>query len=187
MRGVPPRRLNIVLPLSASITNAPEWEPAPDIARVSARFSDEAGDAAAVPPNGDTSAAKTASSSRRRAIKGFQQGRRARVSLPRSWPDGSTAAILGGSDGYGRQAREARSAEAQRWEGPQAPVEALPHGARAGRRRRDRRRLRDRRPPGARPAGHQPHGQRVRRVRGHERGLVRGRPRRKWRDARGDD
>src|SRR4051794_9113990 len=81
MRGVVPRRLNIVLPLAASITNAPDCEPAPRIALLSWLLRLEAGDAAAVPQTGDRSAAKTAIVERRRAIGGLQQGRRARVSV----------------------------------------------------------------------------------------------------------
>src|SRR4051794_20201437 len=83
MRGVVPRRLNMVLPLEASITNAPDCEPAPDIAFPSWRLSVEAGDAAAVPATGDRKAANTAIARARRTIRGFQQGKRARVSVNR--------------------------------------------------------------------------------------------------------
>src|SRR3954454_21316994 len=78
MRGVVPRRLKIVFPLAASITNAPELEPAPAIARLRLVFR-EAADA--VPATGDRIAAKTAIGRSRRAIGGLQQGRRARVSV----------------------------------------------------------------------------------------------------------
>src|SRR4051812_50199381 len=81
MRGVVPRRLNMVLPLAASITNAPDCEPPPRIALRSWLFRVEAGEAAAVPSTGETSAANTAIAMRRGPIGGVQQGRGGRGSL----------------------------------------------------------------------------------------------------------
>ena len=91
-------------------------------------------------------------------------------------------------DGRGRKAPEARpEGEGEQHEGAPAAAAAIQDGARPGRRRLHGRRLRDRRPPRARPDGRQPHGQPVRRLCGHERGLVRGLARREWGHARGDD
>src|SRR5436853_6045674 len=78
MRGVVPRLLKIVLPLAASITNAPELRLAPAIACLRLVFSDAA---EAVPAIGESRAANTAISGKRRTIGLFQQGKRARVSV----------------------------------------------------------------------------------------------------------
>ena len=67
------------------------------------------------------------------------------------------------------------------------PAQAVAHRARARRRRLHRRRLRDRRPARARPAVGQPTVERLRRLRRHERGLVRRRDGRQRHHARGDD
>src|SRR4051812_25734499 len=104
--------------------------------------------------DGTSSAARTHRSRERRAIEGYEQGRQPRVSVKLGgqaaqvppWPLSLPAAILDSSDGYGRQAREARAAEVLGREDAQAPAAAVPHGPGAGRRRRDRRRVRDRRP-----------------------------------------
>ena len=64
---------------------------------------------------------------------------------------------------------------------------AIEDRARPRRRGLHRRRLRDRRPAGARPAGGQPHHQRVRRLRGNQRGGVRGQHGGERDHPRGDD
>src|SRR3954464_5231372 len=81
MRGVVPRRLNTVFPVAASITKAPELEPAPDIALLSECLRLDAGEAAAVPVSTENRAANNAISGKRRLIGLFQQGKRARVSV----------------------------------------------------------------------------------------------------------
>src|SRR5690349_8633059 len=84
MRRVVPRRLNIVLPVALSITNAPELEPAPDIAFLREVLRLEAAEAAALPGSRQRSraaAANPAITGKRRVIGLFQQRRRARVSV----------------------------------------------------------------------------------------------------------
>ena len=88
--------------------------------------------------------------------------------------------------GQGRRARDPPNGFAGGSEQKKSPA-AIEDRPRARRRGLHRRRLRDRCPAGPRPAGHQPHRQRVRRLRGHQRGLVRGQHGGERDHARGDD
>src|SRR3954469_14838638 len=75
-RGVPARRLNRVLSVSASMTYAPEYDPALDMARERVVLS-----VAAPEVDGTRSAASTHRSREIRAIEGYEQGRGVRVSV----------------------------------------------------------------------------------------------------------